>query len=151
MRNYKSDKIRVEDALIPCVLEALMLSHLEQVSIESDSYDKAFELLRPDIATEVKEPKVMRRLNKLKDKVITFFTDQKCEVRKAYMIISALASTLHEKEAVSLGEGTKEVIIDIDDIIMQHYDDEDIKRQDESAMKQVPKLLKVIQQEGYFI
>ncbi len=150
---YKNDKMRVEDALIPALLEELMTSHIEQLPDRSPNvYDKAFALLLPDISKEMNgNPKLYKRLNRLKKKVIDDMTKQKWTIPKSYMAVTALADILHLNGLAELGEGTKEVVQDISEIVVEHYNDEAIKNQDESALKQAPKLLKIIQQQGYYI
>lgn len=150
---YKNDKMRVEDALIPALLEELMTSHIEQLPDRNPKvYDKAFALLLPDIHKEMNgNLKLYNRLNRLKKHVIDGMARQKWTIPKSYMAVSALADILHQNNLVELGEGTKEVVQDISQIILESYDDDDIKNQDESALKQAPKLLKVIQQQGYYI
>ncbi len=149
---YKPDKLRIEDAIIPALLEELMLSHIEQLPEKDPTiYDKAFALLLPDIHKEMNgDMKLYKRLHRLKVVVIRYLAQQKWTIPKSYMAISALADLLYQKDAVDLGEGVKEVVSDISEIILDNYQDEDIKQQDESALKQAPKLLKIIQQQGYF-
>ncbi len=150
--SYKPDKQRVEDAIIPALLEELMNSHIEQMPDKDPKvYDKALGLLMPDILTELTgDAKLCKRLNRLKKVVIDYMAAQRWSIPKAYMVISALADILHQNNSVEFGEGTKEVVSDISEIILENYNDEEIKSRDESALKQAPKLLKVFQKEGYF-
>lgn len=152
MMAYKNDKMRIEDALIPTLLNELMIQHIQQLTDKDPStYDKAFALLRPDIAKEINNEKLHKRMNRLKETIFQWFIKQGWVIPKAYMCVSLLADILHTNDAVVLGEGTKEVVRDISQIVVEHYDDEKIKKQDESAAKQAPKLLKFIQQQGYYI
>ena len=152
-QTYKPDKLRIEDALIPALLEELMQSHIEQLpDKDPTTYDKAFALLLPDIHKEMGgNPKLYNRLNRIKKYVIDGMAKQKWTIPKSYMAVSALADILHVNNLAQLGEGTKEVVSDISQIIVEHYNDESIKQQDESALRQAPKLLKIIQQQGYYI
>jgi hypothetical protein len=147
---YKADRTRIEDALIPALLESLMICHLGQLENKT-SYDKALALLKPDIMAELKGSKsVSKRLVRVMNLVIGYFEDNGWNTCKCYMIVSALADALHLQGAVILGEGTQEVVRDITKIIDENYDDEEIKAQLESAQKQVPKVLRILQKEGYF-
>lgn len=148
---YKSDRQRVEDAIIPSVLEALMLNHIQQLPEKDPTvYDKALGLLRQDLKDNIRNGQLSKRLLRLEKKILKFFESNGWEIRKAYMIMSYLAAALDESGAVLLGEGTKTVVKDMSDIISAHYHEEEIKKQDESAAKQVPKVLRLIQEEGYF-
>jgi hypothetical protein len=150
--NYKPDKQRVEDAIIPALLEELMVSHIEQLPDRDPKvYDKALGLLMPDILREINgSDKLCNRLNRLKKVVINNMAKQGWTIPKSYMAVSALADILHQNNLVEFGEGTKEVVSDISEVILENYNDEAIKNQDESALKQAPKLLKIFQKEGYF-
>lgn len=148
--SYKSDRHRIEDCMIAAILEALMICHLKQIE-DQRSYDKALKLLAPDIKAEVKDDKkILKRLFRLQNVVLGFFEDNGWHVSKGFMIISGLANALHLQGQVNLGEGTKEVVSNIFEIIDNHLDEEEINKQLSSAQKQIPKVLTLIQKEGYF-
>ena len=108
---YKNDKMRIEDALIPTLLNELMIQHIQQLTDKDPStYDKAFALLRPDIAKEINNEKLHKRMNRLKESIFQWFIKQGWVIPKAYMCVSLLADILHANDAVVLGEGTKEVV-----------------------------------------
>lgn len=145
--------MRVEDAIIPALLEELMTSHIEQMpDCDPKIYDKALALLMPDILKELNgDVKLCNRLNRLKKVIIAYMADQRWTIPKAYMVVRRVAYELYRNNKVDLGDGALEVVQDMNDIIEQAHDDEKIYKQDESAFKQAPKLLKVFQKEGYFI
>ena len=62
----------------------------------------------------------------------------------------ARAYQLYQDNKADFGDGTLTVVQDINDTIEEHFHEDDIVKQDESALKQAPKLLKFIQQQGYF-
>ena len=152
-QTYKPDKLRIEDALIPALLEELMQSHIEQMpDADPKVYDWAFELLLPDIMNEMNNnKKLFTRLNRTKKKTIDWMASQKWGIPKAYMVVRRVAYELYQNGKVDLGEGTLKVVQDINDQVEEAHVEEKILRQDESAIKQAPKLLKIIQQQGYFI
>ncbi len=150
--NYKPDKIRIEDALIPVLLHELMKQHIEQLpDKDPEPYKKAFALLCPDIEKEINTAKLYKRVSRVKGEVFDWFLKQGWAIPKAYMVMTRLAFQLYQEGRVALGDGAIEVIQDINDIIEEHIQEERILRQDESAAKQAPKLLKMIQQQGYYI
>lgn len=151
--NYKPDKARIEDAIIPALLEELMTSHIEQMpDADPKVYDKPLSLLMPDILNEINgSEKLCNRLNRLKKVIINNMANQGWTIPKSYMAVSALADILHQNNLVEFGDGTKQVVSDISEVIIEHYSEESVRCQDESALKQAPKLLKIFQKEGYFV
>jgi len=150
--SYKPDKLRIEDALIPVVLYELMAQHIEQLpDKDPEPYKKAFELLYPDIQKEINNKKLYKRVSRVKGEIFEWLMQQGWSIPKAYMVMTRLAFQLYQEGRVALGDGAIEVIQDINDIIEEHIQEERILKQDESAVKQAPKLLKFIQQQGYYI
>ena len=149
---YKNDKMRIEDALIPALLERLMLTHLTWLPDEyKDTYDIALSLLRPEIEREINgNVKLGKRLHRILNLIREYFDKQDWGIPKSHMVVSILGDILHCEQMVILGKGTQQVIKDISELIVENYYDDEIKKQDESAIKQAPKLLKFIQQHGYF-
>lgn len=146
--------MRVEDGIIPMLLESLMLTHKAQLGKDNTSYDEALRLIKGDIAEEIEgcngAAKALLRLDK---KIINFFVANKWMVHKCYMIISHLASSLVNAGAIELKANTTQVLKEINDIIVKAYDEEigeDIKKVDISAAKQAPRILDIIKKEYYF-
>lgn len=154
---YKSDKMRVEDAIIPSLLEAFLLMQLKYMKeSEKHIFDKALEMLRKDILAEIGDnnPKLSKRLRRLEGIIIDHCVSNGWATNKAIMLISHLASALEEAGALILGESTRQVLIDINDTIVKGYDDKElqgIKAVDISAAKQAPKILGLMKKAGYFI
>lgn len=149
---YKNDKMRIEDALIPVILEELMVQHVEQLPDKDPAvYDKAFALLRPDIAADIINEKLYKRMARIKGAIFDYLREQGWTIPKAYMVVRRVAYQLYQDNKVDLRDGALTVVQDINDTIEEHFHEDDIVKQDESALKQAPKLLKFIQQQGYFI
>lgn len=147
---YKKDLHRIEDAIIPFILESLMLSHIRELPERENGYKEALKLLSVDIAENLNTQKLLKRASKIENKVLKYWQDNGQEIRKAYMVMSYLSSLLDEHEVVALSAGTKEVLLDINNIIRKAYKDEGIVKQDLSAEKQMPKVLRILQKEGLF-
>ena len=147
---YKSDIQRIEDGIIPFVLETLMVTHVREFPEREEGYRDALRLIREDIKIELNTDKLLRRAARIERKLLRFWESNNCEIRKGYMIISYLAAALDEQDAVVLGENTRSVLKEINDIITSAYDNKDILKQDKSAAKQVPKVLAILQEEGLF-
>jgi len=147
---YKNDRQRIEDAIIPYMLEALMLTHIKDTPEHADSYKKALDLVRIDIKKELNNPSLIRRATRIEKEVLKMWQKNKYNTRKAYMVLSYLAASLHEQEAVILGDSTRTVLDDMNKIIVDAYDDENIKKQDISAAKQVKHVTKILNDNGLF-
>lgn len=148
--HYKKDLNRIEDAIIPFIIEALILSHIDQLPSRASAYANALELIDVDIKANLTTDKLIRRATRIERKVLKFWEKNKTEIRKSYMVMSYLASALTDQEAVALGDSTQQVLLDTNDTITKAYDDEAIVKLDISAAKQMPKVLKLLQEEGLF-
>lgn len=149
---YKSDLNRVSDAIIPFVLEGLMLCQIKQDPPAGVHYEKPLKILREATNAEVMhDKKVMNRLVRIEKKLLKFWVKDGQVVRKSIMVMSHLASALVEQEAVILSQEITDLLIEINEIIVTSYDKmPEIKAIDISAAKQVPKVLKLLQEEGLF-
>jgi hypothetical protein len=149
---YKSDLNRVSDAIIPFVLEGLMLCQIKQDPPAAPHYEKPLKILREAINAEVMhDKKVMNRLVRIEKKLLKFWVKNKQVNRKSIMVMSHLAAALVAQEAVILSQEITDLLIEINEIIVTSYDRmPEIKAVDISAAKQAPKVLKLLQEEGLF-
>lgn len=147
---YKRAQEAVEDAIIPFLIDCLFLSLVDQQPALKSKVEKARRLLAPDIHDNASHSKaVLRRIDRVGNKVLKHMAGW--ELRKSHMVISKLGAALVQEQAVALSPGTKEVIKDISGEIKKGYEhDEGIILQDKSASKHVPKVLKILQDEGLF-
>jgi len=152
---YKNQRMRVEDGIIPMLLESLMVTHKQQLPEGNTSYDEALGLIQQDISEEIHgNTSAAKSLLRLDRKVIRHFVSNGWMVHKCYMIVSHLASALVDAEALELKENTKQVLQEINNIVTKAYNDNDIgeniKAVDKSAAKQAPRILEILQKEYYF-
>lgn len=147
---YKSDKQRIEDAIIPYLFGSLIQAHVAANPKVKKHFAQKLWLLRRGVNVNANTEKLNNRLFRLNRKISNHFHKNKCEIRKAYMILSYIANSLMEQRAVVLGKGAKKVIRSMDKEIAAGCVDIDVRRQDESAAKQAPKVMKLILDEGYF-
>ena len=152
---YKNQRMRVEDGIIPMLLESLMLTHKKQLPEGNTSYDKSLPLIQEDIAQEIKGcDGAARALLRLDNKIIRHFVANKWMTHKCYMIISHLASSLVDAGALELKPNTIAVLERINSVVIDAYVDgeigEDIKMVDASAAKQTPRVLDILKKEYYF-
>lgn len=147
--------MRVEDGIIPMLLESLILTHIKQKPNQKEHFTKALEMVQNDIRKEINgSTGAIKRLLKLDRKITSHFVDNKWDTRKCFMIVSHIAAALTDAEALLLNNNTTEVLKDLNKIVIDAYNDPeigcDITKTDESAAKQAPKIIKLMQQEGYF-
>ena len=150
MNMYKSDRQRVEDAIIPYVLGSLMLAQVKEQPHYKAHFAHQLWMLKRGVAANANSEKVNKRLYRINRKIANHFHSNGYEIRKAYMIISYIAKSLMEQRAVVLSKGTKKVVRMMHKEIAKGCVDDDIKRQDISAAKQAPKVMQLILEEGYF-
>ena len=143
---YKSARKRIEDAIIPFMIEGVMRIH----KIDSCSEHKA--ALTEDVKQEIgNNPKLYRRLIRIEKKLQHFYLKNNWKTPKMFMILTALAESLYKQGEIALRDKTQAVISDIDQEIVRGYECmPGIQKLDESAVKQVPKVFKLLQEEGLF-
>lgn len=148
---YKSDKYRVEDAFIPFCLYSLVQQHKDDDSEDRAAYQDGLKKLSQDINKNITSRNLATRLEKLRNSLFDPFVAEEMPRRKAYMIFSRLAYILHENECIELSENCIELLNTMNDEFEKNIHNEDIKKQDASAAKQVDKVLKKLQQQGYYL
>ena len=152
---YKSDRQRVEDGIIPMILESLVLSQMEFKESYRKRFKKYLLLLSEDIKTEIKGSRsATKTLLRLDRKVIKHFVANDWDTRKSCMIISYMASALVDAGGVQLGENTTKILRMLNRLIISSFKGKAfgdiVQKVDTSAAKQMPRVLKIIQNEGYF-
>lgn len=146
---YKSDKKIIEDTFIPFSIYTMFMMQIDQNHEDKERFKNAMNLLAPSIQVLHENPKLRRRAQRLQaiigDKIKGW------PLRKAYMLISYIASAFYEAELVKYEEGTTKVLQDINDIIVSGYQDiEGLDKQDTSAAKAAPKIINLLCDNGYF-
>lgn len=148
---YKSDKHRVEDAFIPFCLYSLVKQHKDDDTEDRAAYEEGLQKLSQDINKNITSRHLAERLEKLRNSLFAPFVEEKMPRRKAYMIFSRLAYILHENEAIELSENCIEILNSMNDEFEKNIHNEDIRKQDASAAKQVGKVLLKLQQKRYYL
>lgn len=147
---YKKDLHRIEDSIIPFILEGLLMSQIKQAPEFKDSYTKALSILRKSYEDDLNTTKLLKRAERIEKKLLKHWCKNDTIIRKSIMILSHLAGSLDEQHAISLKPEIKNLFQEINQIITSAYDDENILKQDQSAAKQTPKILAILQDEGLF-
>jgi|11_taG_2_1085331.scaffolds.fasta_scaffold04334_9 hypothetical protein len=147
---YKKDLYRIEDNIIPFVLEGLLMSQIKQEPKFEEPYKKALSILRESYIQDLNTPKLLRRAERIERKLLKFWSDNNCIIRKSIMVLSHLIAALDKENALSLKPEIEILFQEINTIITNAYDDNNILKQDQSAAKQTPKILAILQDEGLF-
>lgn len=157
---YK-DIQRIEDALLPALLEGIAWSHIrkepsckpyyeQMLTILKETIDKCFEGLTID-----KRIRLYRRLDRIVNKTSRYFVRHKFDTRKAFLSLSEWITALLKANAIVIDPKSKYwgLLEDMGEIIQKNgYGEiENFEKIDASAIDHVPKLHKLVQQEGYFI
>lgn len=148
---YKSDKHRVEDAFIPFCLFSLIQQHKDDDAKDRVAYEDGLKKLGHDIDSNINSRSLVKRIEKLRDSLFNSFVADKMPRRKAYMIFNRLACILHDNNSIELSEDCIKLLNTMSEAFEENIHIEDIRKQDISAAKQVAKVLKKLQQQGYYL
>lgn len=148
---YKKDLHRIEDSIIPFILEGLLISQIKQDPSFQEPYKQALHILRKSYAIDLNTPKLLKRAARIEKKVLKYWNKNDYIIRKSIMVLSYLIAALDEQDAFCLDTEVRVLFEEINTIIKTAYQkDENILKQDKSAAKQVPKILAILQGEGLY-
>jgi len=147
---YKKDLHRIEDSIIPFILEGLLFAQIKQRPQNEKLYADALNILRKGYIQDLNSRQLLRRAERIEKKVVKYWSDNDYIIRKSIMVLSYLAAALNASEALILQPETQQLFKEINEIITDAYGDEDILKQDKSAAKQMPKILDILQAEGLY-
>ena len=147
---YKKDLHRIEDSIIPFILEGLLLSQIKQAPEFKEPYEKPLNILRKAYQVDLNTPKLLKRAERIEKKLLKYWNENGYVIRKSIMQLSYLVAQLKKEDALILDCNVEKLFKEINDIIKNAYNDADILKQDKSAIKHVPKALKILQNEGLF-
>lgn len=148
---YKSDKHRVEDAFIPFCLFTILQQQKDDDVQDRVAYEEGLKKLAIDIDSNINSRSLVKRIEKLRDSIIITFAEKEMPRTKAYMIFNRLAYELYNSNAIELSEYCLIILKEMDKAFGENLNDENIRKLDMSAAKQVAKVLKKLQQQGYFL
>ncbi len=154
-----TDRNRIEDAIIPALLESIALAHIKADPKCTDAYEAMLEIVREAVGEcfngldTKRRLQLYRRLDRLANKIIMYFKKESFDTRKMFLTISAWIAALIEAGGVVFPEGSKMwgLLEDMGDIIQRGYKEiEDFDRIDRSALKHTNKIHSIAVNEGYF-
>lgn len=147
-----NDRERIENAIIPMMLFNMLNQY------DNEAYREALQITK-DVTNEYlncgdkrKEISRRRRLDRLAIKIDKHFSDNKYDARKGILVLTIWAYALAEQEALKLyNEKYKELLEELDDTFTIGYQKvENFDKLHNSAIKQMEKIHKLAQVEGYF-
>lgn len=159
LKMYK-DLHRIEDALIPSLLENIALSHIRQDPESFDKYSEMLEILKNTITNCFKDLhldkrlKLYRRLDRIVIKITGYFVANDFNTRKAFLALSEWTRAVLESQAIVINPKSDywQLLEDMGEVIKTNGYGEipDFAKIDESAINHVPFIHKIAQEEGYF-
>lgn len=156
---YK-DIHRIEDSIIPALLEGIIFSHIKHEPNVKESYEIAIGIVADTINQCYngiycdKRVKLLNRMNRIVNKLNRYLVKEKFDTRKAFLTISAWAAALIEAQALIVEPGSKiyKLLQDMGEVIQTGYTEiENFEKIDASAINHVESLHKLAQEEGYFL
>lgn len=157
---YK-DIHRIEDCLIPVLLENIVLSHIRKEPECAIKYDKMLEILHVTIGNcfnglcQQKRLQLYRRLDRIVIKISKYFVANDFNTRKAFLSLSEWARALLESGAIIVDPKSKYWMLleDMGEFILTNGYGKilDFDKIDASAINHVPAIHKLAREEGYFI
>jgi len=158
---YKSDKRRIEEAIIPYLFIDTMLCHIKQDGTMSEEYRLKIETLQLELNRQVddlsacRRAKIIKRLHRTLDVLQTYFVGNNFNTRKAFLVLTEWARALSTADWIIIAPGSDYEGV-INDFITVINDDgygkiPDFDKIDQSAVKHIPKVHELAQQQGYYI
>lgn len=157
---YK-DIHRIEDALIPALLECTAHAHIRKDPECKPHYETMLDILQLTIGKcfdglcREKRIPLYRRLDRIANKINHYFVNNDFNTRKSFLCLSEWVRALLDAGAIIIDQKSKYWVVleDMGEIIMVNGYGEipDFDKIDASAIKHVPALHKIAQDEGYFL
>lgn len=155
---YK-DIHRVQDAIIPALLESVSLCHIKASPGDADAYKTMLDIVRKALGdcfsdlTEKQRVRLYRRLDRVVNKILLYIKREDFDTRKMFLTVTEWARALMEAGAIIVQKDSLmwELLCDIGTVIQKGYKDiANFEKIDASALKHVPKIHEIALQEGYF-
>lgn len=157
---YK-DIHRIEDCLIPALLEGVAYSHIKKDPECAPKYDQMIEILERTIKICFndlpidKRIRIYRRLDRIVKKISNYFIKNDFNTRKAFLALSEWARALLETGATIIDPASEywTLLDDMGEVIMVNGYGEipDFAKIDASAINHVETIHKLAQEEGYYL
>lgn len=151
----KIDRHRIEDALLPALMIGVMKVRDGGCDEEESPFSNIYPILRAVIFENVTDNKLIRRLNRVAKLCDDYFEDEKIKSQKAFIIVTRLGMYLYRRGALDVSPQS-----DLYRIWREFYDTirhdgvihvDGIQKLYDSALGHVPRLLKLLQEEGYYL
>ena len=152
-----NDKERIENAIIPMMLFNMVDMLTQDRPDQKDVYAEARETLGEtvnqylDIKPEKKKKALQRRLERVSNKLYNYYVANKFDTRKGFIVLTAWAFALAEQDALTfLDEKYLQLLQELDDQLSKGYEHlNNFEKIHSSAIKHVPRIHALAQQEGY--
>lgn len=152
------DREIVENAIIPAMLIKMINLLTRDRPDQVEAYQGAKDTLIGELDRLCKRPivkeevKLLRRLNRLVDKVYQYYVDNKFDTRKGFIMLTAWAFILDEKDALTFTNPDYVAVLqDLDETVGRGKESiKDFDKIHGSAIKHITRVHELVRAEGYF-
>jgi hypothetical protein len=151
----KIDRHRIEDALLPALMISIMKLRDGDCKEEESPFYNVYPILKAVVFENACDAKLIRRLDRLVNLCNSYLAREKITTQKAFIIVTRLGMLLYYHNAVDVKKGSdlyriwREFYYTVRDDGVQYIDG--IQKLYDSALGHVPRLLKLLQDEGYYL
>ncbi len=155
-----SDRKRIQDALIPSLLEGIAICHIKADGEVKEQYKQMLEITQRAFADcfeglpKEKKLQLYRRIDRVYNKIILYIRKERFDTRKMFLTVTEWIKLLLDYELLIIEDNTPfaELLKDLDYIISKgHETVEDFDKINASAINHVLKIHKIAVKEGYFV
>ena len=153
-----NDRTRIENAIIPMMIYNMINNIVDQEPTQRKFYEQAMHITKETTnqyladVDKKHELKRHRRLERAASKIYDYFTKNKFDTRKGLLVLTMWAFALAEQDALDLyAVEYVELLNELDATFAVGFKEVgNFDKIHASAIKQVPKIHNIVQQEGYF-
>lgn len=155
--SYK-DIHRIQDSLIPALLETVAMTHIKEKPRDCESYKEMLDIVRRSFKEcfqglpDNKKNKLYRRSDRVANIIINYIRIEKFDTRKMFLAIVEWAAALLNEDAIIVNKEMWHLLEDFGEIIHIGYKEIDnFDKIDAAAINHVPTIHKMAQEAGYFL
>jgi hypothetical protein len=151
---HKTDKLRIEDALLPAIMCSIMKIRDGESSEKESAFANVYPILRAQIYENINTPKLMRRLDRITGDCMKYFADNKFRTSKSFITTTIWGLILYRKRAVWVDKKSdiyriwRDFYYTVRDDGIAHIDG--FQKLYDSAVGHISSLHGVVIKEGYF-
>lgn len=154
-----TDRQRIENALIPALLEGVAICHIKADGEVKEQYKQMLDITKEAFADCFKDlpiekrMQLYRRIDRIYNKIILYIRKEKFDTRKMFLMITEWVKLLLDYELLIIPDSTPfaELLKDLDDIVSRGHEAVDnFDKINASAINHVLSIHEIANKEGYF-